>query len=503
MVESGGEQARPGLRCRVQARAAAESASSGSTAGATEWMSDGKSEQEPDSPLTPWGSVFAVWGLEETAEKGEEGNPDVVIHAVMTFEEAPPSHDSVLELVNNKLLCHKRFCKRIRVNERGQPVWVTCQVDAEKHVTAVEMAGPPKGGDQLAQGTELLAHVEQDMAHSMPDDRPPWQVYIVSYSDGSPGGALHWKIHHAIGDGISLASLLLGCVDGGVPEVPGESSSRAAAPRSLPIRMLDRVTNACGLVCNTAVALARATWLLFVPDLPSAVRAQGVLYRKRAPRHIALSPQISLAEVKAIGRAAGAATVNDVVMSAVAAGLARYELRRGAPPGGQRLTASMVVNIRPIKGIKADIASSEAGADTHWGNRIGPIFTPMVLFGSGGAAIHPRKRLNKMHSFLAPKKNSMEPILLGQIIRLAGNLIGTGMAYRLINRLGRTTSIVVSNVPGPQEPLSIGGRVVSGMFNTANGSPLGARWGAGLLNSAHRTAMLIPLHVALSLTNSV
>jgi hypothetical protein len=43
----------------------------------------------------------------------------------------------------------------------------------------------------------------------------------VSYSDGSPGGALHWKIHHAIGDGISLASLLLGCVDGGVPEVPG------------------------------------------------------------------------------------------------------------------------------------------------------------------------------------------------------------------------------------------------------------------------------------------
>jgi hypothetical protein len=52
------------------------------------------------------------------------------------------------------------------------------QVDAEKHVTAVEMAGPPKGGDQLAQGTELLAHVEQDMAHSMPDDRPPWQVHF-------------------------------------------------------------------------------------------------------------------------------------------------------------------------------------------------------------------------------------------------------------------------------------------------------------------------------------
>jgi hypothetical protein len=57
--------------------------------------------------------------------------------------------------------------------------------------------------------------------------------------------------------------------------------------------MLDRVTHACGLVCNTAVALARATWLLFVPDLPSAVRAEGVLYRKRAPRHIALSPQVS------------------------------------------------------------------------------------------------------------------------------------------------------------------------------------------------------------------
>jgi hypothetical protein len=54
MAESGGEQARPGLRCRVEAKAAVESASSGSTAGATERTSDGKSEQEPDSPLTPW-----------------------------------------------------------------------------------------------------------------------------------------------------------------------------------------------------------------------------------------------------------------------------------------------------------------------------------------------------------------------------------------------------------------------------------------------------------------
>lgn len=121
----------------------------------------------------------------------------------------------------------------------------------------------------------------------------PRQVQRIEYTDAA-GGALHWKIHHAIGDGISLASLLLGFVDGGMPEMPGDSARSTAAPvpRSLLARLAHTGARAAAFAYNTAVALSRATYLLFVPDLPSAVRAQGVLYRKWAKRRIALSPEV-------------------------------------------------------------------------------------------------------------------------------------------------------------------------------------------------------------------
>jgi len=477
----------PQLRCRVPAARGAAGVAAGDNDG---------NDLPPGSPLTPWGSMFAIWGRDERDEPEVGGRPDVVIHAVMTFADGAPSYEALLELVNSKLLCHKRFRRRIQVEERGDPLWIPCQVDAAEHIRSLRMAGPTGGSDQLGADTELMAHVQRDLSAPMPAGRPPWEVQRIEYTDAA-GGALHWKIHHAIGDGISLASLLLGFVDGGMPEMPGDSARSTAAPvpRSLLARLAHTGARAAAFAYNTAVALSRATYLLFVPDLPSAVRAQGVLYRKWAKRRIALSPEMPLAEVKAIGRSLGAATVNDVVMTAVAGGLARYEKRHGCPPCGKRLTGSMVVNIRPMKGIQADIARSEAGEDAHWGNRIGPIFCPMAVFNPDGSDIDPRSRLLKMHSFLAPKKVSLEPLILAWVINTAGKLIGTDMSYWLTNRLGMATSIVVSNVPGPQEPISIGGKAVTDLFNTANGSPLGATFSFLSYNGSIRLALITPCAV--------
>lgn len=74
------------------------------------------------------------------------------------------------------------------------------------------------------------------------------QVQRIDYSD-APGGALHWKIHHSIGDGISLASLLLGCVDGGMPEMPGEIWSYLSCGFAVIGRTIARQWLTC--VCHT------------------------------------------------------------------------------------------------------------------------------------------------------------------------------------------------------------------------------------------------------------
>lgn len=73
--------------------------------------------------------------------------------------------------------------------------------------------------------------------------------------------------------------------------------------------------------------------------------------------------------------------------------------------------------------MQADIARSEAGEDAHWGNRIGPIFCPMAVFNPDGSDIDPRSRLLKMHSFLAPKKVSLEPLILAWVRPRIGQAI--------------------------------------------------------------------------------
>lgn len=143
--------------------------------------------------------MFAIWGRDERDEPEVGGRPDVVIHAVMTFADGAPSYEALLELVNSKLLCHKRwvavrwrssiaqasasmhlhdallemlqssvagdwcglavrpivfvfgvftramvrrFRRRIQVEERGDPLWIPCQVPLQPHC-APPLASPP------------------------------------------------------------------------------------------------------------------------------------------------------------------------------------------------------------------------------------------------------------------------------------------------------------------------------------------------------------------------
>jgi len=451
------------------------------------------------------GSLFALWGTDEpdeplqagglprgegVAEREAAGTAQPVIHAVMAFDHSIPSLEDIKAFLVNKLLCHKRFRKRIHLKGHyTHPTWATTKVDVAQHVRLVVLSPPADGSDILADGTELHNHVSQMLREELPYNRPPWEVHLISYK-GRPGGALLWRIHHSIGDGISLASLLLSLADGGPAPLPGEGEKATLGGTSLLSNSASMLSRLLEVAWNTVGSLLYTLYIFLVPDLPSAIRAEGALYRKKCRRKLAVSQEVPVSEVKAIGWKAGA-TVNDVLMAAMSYAIARYEFeeRPSSCLERHRLSFLMVVNIRPIRGIQADIAASAAGRDTHWGNRVGPISGPLPLFDERGGLLSASERLKRMHRLLKSKKSSLEPVVLSLVVRSLSCILGPWAAMAVVDRLGYNGTTLLSNVPGPQEPVILAGHQITSICNVVNGTPQASQFSFLSYDGGLRLAM--------------
>jgi WS/DGAT/MGAT family acyltransferase len=156
--------------------------------------------------------------------------------------------------------------------------------------------------------------------------RPLWAMDVAS---PLPGGrsALVWRIHHAIADGMTAMRM--------ARELLLEPGTRAA-PRP-PTRSQGRTSSAAA--GTVASALRRAA------DMPAALRQElgpgavpSPLAQRVGPRREVAFVDAPLEELRRIGHAAPErATVNDVALSAVGAGLRAWLDDMGAPLRGVRV----------------------------------------------------------------------------------------------------------------------------------------------------------------------
>jgi WS/DGAT/MGAT family acyltransferase len=296
-------------------------------------MRDGRSMRQPLSAADG-----AWWRMERPA------NP-MTITAVFTFAD-PLAYDALAALVTRELLTHDRFRQRVVDGGAGQVYWEDVpDLDVANHV--VRVALPADAGREA-----LEALVSRLMSEQLPRDRPHWQFHLVERYQG--GSALVARVHHCIGDGISLVQLLLAMaepVDAPAgPPVPAaverrRTPRRAGAPAyhepdgTLPpprtaadrdaarVRAADddgvravlspgRLVAAAKLGGGIAAVLARLLDLRADPR----THLRGPLgHTKR----VAWSEPIPLDRVRAVGRATGG-TINDVLLSAVAGALRGY-----------------------------------------------------------------------------------------------------------------------------------------------------------------------------------
>jgi WS/DGAT/MGAT family acyltransferase len=355
-------------------------------------------------------------------------NP-MTITGVFTFAERF-DRDAARGLAE-RMLRFERF--RQRVVARGplaRPRWERDpSFDLANHVVHVAL---PEGaaGDDAA----LQALVGALMSTPLAYDRPLWQFHHVESFGG--GSALVVRVHHCIADGMSLVQVLLGIADAppALPALGRRARPRARGDAPGPLVSARRLWAAARAGGGLAGAVARVLDLRADPPTPF----RGALGRtKRA----AWSAPIALDEVRRVGKAHGA-TVNDVLLSTVAGAMRRYVHGRGAAMAeGVTLRAVVPVNLRPPE-------------DVALGNRFGMVFLPLPV-----GHDDPVERLRAVKREMDRIKRSPEAVVIFGLLRAFGATT-TRLLKLAVNVLGRKATTVMTNVPGPTEPVCFFGRPV-------------------------------------------
>ena len=277
---------------------------------------------------------------------------------------------------------------------------------------------------------ELQDYVSSLAETPLPDDRPLWQIqHIEDFEDGS--SSFITRIHHCMGDGLALVPVLFSVMDATQTNMslPGDKvgkrkQSKLALAAKLPIF---------------------GPWVLAQKMAWRADRSQVHGPELSGTKRVAWTRKFPLEQVKAV-KNRFEATVNDVLMAAVAGAFQRYlEKAEGVVP--ERIRASMPVSVRA------------AGERPQMNNRFAAVLLELP---AGMKDV--RARVAETKRRMDALKRSVEPLVTYGLASLLLRTMPQGMSSRLIDFLANKCTCVVTNVPGPQEDLYIGGRRLRSMI---------------------------------------
>ncbi|RBO93615.1 WS/DGAT/MGAT family O-acyltransferase [Nocardia puris] len=284
--------------------------------------------------------------------------------------------------------------------------------------------------------------------------RPLWEQHIV---EGLADGrfAIYTKLHHALIDGISAQRLLIRSLstepDGEIkvpwtlrrpPRDAVESNGGAS-----PFGAIRRAVRGVAGMAPGTLALARA----------ALDESQGVL-RSAAPRSMFNVPiggarrcaaqSWPRERIRAVKQATGV-TINDVVLAMCSAALRAYLLERDALPDDP-LIAMVPVSLR-----------SEHEADAG-GNMVGAILCNLAT-----DVADPIHRLALINSSMRSGKEIFAQLPRAQALALSAvtmSPLALAAVPGFVNATKPPFNLVISNVPGPREPMYWQGARLDGNY---------------------------------------
>lgn len=317
-------------------------------------------------------------------------------------------------------------------------------IDVDYHVRRSALPSPKRV-------RELLELTSRWHSTLLDRHRPLWETHIV---EGLKDGrfAIYTKVHHALIDGVSAQKLMQRALstDPDDPEIRAPWSLSKPKRRSSPSSRLSSLARTAGSLAALApsmVGLARAALLEQQLTLPFGAPKTMLNVKIGGARRCA-AQSWSLDRIKSVKRAAGV-TVNDVVLAMCSGALRYYLLEQNALPDTP-LIAMVPVSLR-----------TEEEADAG-GNMVGAILCNLAT-----DTDDPAQRLLTISDSMCSNKKVFSQ--LPRLQALALSAVNTSaLALAAVPGWVASTSppfnIIISNVPGPTQPIYYGGARLDGNY---------------------------------------
>lgn len=391
----------------------------------------------------------------------------MVVTAAQWFDR-PLDREQVAKLLEERMIERfPRFSQRV-VEDRG--LWWEDVEDFDVHDRIHELTLPEPAGR-----AELEKAVGDQVSVPLPWERPLWDLYLIDRYEGG-GGAAIFRMHHAIADGFSLVRVLLSLTDdptcepvdiapvseehGGwahlVEDAVRGAVSLAAHPQAVSKKVLGladprHTIDLAHTVVSDATTVGKL--LLLPPDHHTALR--GPLGHEK--RTVWTDP-VSLEDVKGAARAAEA-TINDLLLAAVAGALRTYLVRRRGAVVDVRVMVPL--NLRPLdKPLAAEL-----------GNQFGLVYLTLPIQASTR-----QQRLELTKNRMRAIKNSAEGVVAYGVLEVLGKAPAPveKLAIKIFTAKGTG---VMTNVPGPRRPVTLTG---SRLLGTIGWGPTSGDLGLGV-----------------------
>ncbi len=390
----------------------------------------------------------------------------MVITGFMEFKE-PLDFRRLYATIDSRLASFPRFQQRISYPKTGigVPDWKTDKhFDLRSHLHRVALPSP--GDKAILQ--EMMANLT---VTPLDPNRPLWQVHLIE--NYGKGCALFFRIHHCITDGIAGIHVLLAMADSD-PDAPWPKSrptrkkQQFSASSVLPINaMIDNFKETIATAQSIGKQLAKEfekaaanpnylkelakTSSVLPTDFASALSKYTLMSsdpntafkgKLGVRKRIAWTEPMSLDKIKTVGKAISTATLNDVLIATVTGAMRRYLKTRNTRVNTLNLRVTVPVNIR------------KPGTEFELGNKFSLVFLSLPVH-----LKDPILRLKEVKRRMDQLKTSPDPYINFALLSAIGYLPAV-VAKKAAAVFSDKASGVLTNVPGPRQPLYFAGQKV-------------------------------------------
>ncbi|CAL9012445.1 unnamed protein product [Prunus brigantina] len=410
--------------------------------------------------------VGKMEGLEPVSPNGQYFSSDVItlsVLAVLEFEIPIDIESQTMSLLKNVFLPISPRFSSIMVENDGKKEWKRVEVKLEDHVNIPIFPSnlSPESYDEYLE--DYLSNLSTER---YPQGKPLWEVHIIKYPTSNAAGNIIFKFHHALGDGYSLMGALISTL---------QRADNPSLPLTFPSRQQSEskkrenffVTKIFSSACNTISDIWCGISKTLKEDDLTPIKSSNDAIEFR-PSTIA-TMTFSLDQLKSIKNKLGV-TLNDVLTGMIFFGTRLYMQEIDQSSSTADCTAMVLLNTRIMGDYMPIEEMIKPNSKMPWGNRFTFLQVPIPNLTELSNA---EDFIRNTHKMIKRKRNSLGAYFTSRLLEIVNKFGSHEASSRYIHRTLKNSSMVISNMIGPVEQMSLANHPIKGFYFLVPGLPQG------------------------------